>query len=285
MDPLPPLPLSFLSPDPSSSLSPPSPPFLSLSFFLPFPSCSPPPPSQSLSLSLETGPVAWLPSAACWGFSVVFCVRACSVYVRTRAHVGLFLWGWDQMASNRSSWSPWLPGWQSSWERHILQPGAVRPFLREIMKKERNKHKTQTTSSTFYTFTSSSDPRKRSPRFCFTVTLWLGSRRNKADSFSSLQGTGTKVKNISGKAEAPLSFFPFSFSHFLFPLSHFPFSISLLSSFSFSLSHFPFSILPLSPFSFPISPFSFPFPFPFSFSLFPSLNGLTFYFTGPWSLL
>lgn len=42
----------------------------------------------------------------------------------------LFLWGWDQMASNRSSQSPWLPGWQSTWERHILQPGAVRPFLR-----------------------------------------------------------------------------------------------------------------------------------------------------------
>lgn len=40
-----------------------------------------------------------------------------------------FLWGWDQMASNRSSWSPWLPGWQSTWERHILQPGAVRSFL------------------------------------------------------------------------------------------------------------------------------------------------------------
>lgn len=56
-----------------------------------------------LCFSLETGLVAWLPSAA------------------------FFLWGWDQMASNRSSWSPWLPGWQSTWERHILQPGAVRP--------------------------------------------------------------------------------------------------------------------------------------------------------------
>lgn len=65
--------------------------------------------SLFLRVSLETGLVAWLPSAALFFF---------------------FLWGWDQMASNRSSWSPWLPGWQSTWERHILQPGAVRPFLR-----------------------------------------------------------------------------------------------------------------------------------------------------------
>lgn len=72
--------------------------------------CSPPsiPFSLFLCVSLETGLVAWLPSAALLFF---------------------FLWGWDQMASNRSSWSPWLPGWQSTWERHILQPGAVRPFM------------------------------------------------------------------------------------------------------------------------------------------------------------
>lgn len=84
-----PLPLSFLSPDLFTSLSPPSPLFLSL-FFL---SCSlmislrlcvsVPLPG---SLSLETGLVAWLPSAA-W---VVFCVSACT-YARARVHVGLFL--------------------------------------------------------------------------------------------------------------------------------------------------------------------------------------------------
>lgn len=123
----------------SSLLCLPPPHFFCLCFFYPVPSWSPsacvsvPLPG---SLSLETGLVAWLPSAA-W---VVFCVSACA-YARARVHVGLFLWGWDQMASNRSSWSPWLPGWQSSWERHILQPGAVRPFLREIIKKKFKKRK------------------------------------------------------------------------------------------------------------------------------------------------
>ena len=63
-----------------------------------------------------------LPSCLSWDRSSGLVAICCLFF--------FFLWGWDQMASNRSSWSPWLPGWQSTWERHVLQPGAVRPFLR-----------------------------------------------------------------------------------------------------------------------------------------------------------
>lgn len=107
-------------------------------------------PSLSLFLrvSPETGLVAWLPSAAFFFF---------------------FLWGWDQMASNRSSWSPWLPGWQSIWERHILQPGAARPFLRG-----RKKIKPLPSYLHIYIFLKCS--RTQTLFMFYIATLWLEAR-------------------------------------------------------------------------------------------------------------
>lgn len=68
------------------------------------------------------------------------------------------------MASNRSSWSPWLPEWQSTWERHILKPGVVRPCLRG------GKERKEKLVCQFYTSTSLSKAAKYRPSFCFT---WL----------------------------------------------------------------------------------------------------------------
>lgn len=96
VDPLPSLPLSFLSPDFFASLSPPSPPCLSLSFSplsLMISLCLHLSVLLPSSLSLETGLVAWLPSAAWFFFGgwvfLCVCVIPCA-YARARVHVGFF---------------------------------------------------------------------------------------------------------------------------------------------------------------------------------------------------
>lgn len=82
----------------------------------------PPPVRPHLTSSLPSFlPFLSLPLLLSWDRSSGLVAICCFFF--------FFLWGWDQMASNRSSWSPWLRGWRSTWERQILQPGAVRPFL------------------------------------------------------------------------------------------------------------------------------------------------------------
>lgn len=138
----------------------------------------PTPIRPSVSLLPSFHPFLSLPLRLSWDRSSGLVAICCFAF--------FFLWGWDQMASNRSSWSPWLPGWQSTWERHILQPGAVRPFLRG-----REKIKPLPSYLHIYIFLKCS--RTQTLFMFYIATSWLEAREGRL--FFSIK----KKKNVQGQ--------------------------------------------------------------------------------------